>query len=344
MNLLLTSIGKRVELIEHLKTRFRVVGVDASPENAARHFTDAFYLIPKCREDGYVEALLTVCKKERISLLVPLYEPEFAILEAAGELFAQAGVKLVLSDKRVLDICGDKRKTAAFFEKYGLPAPKTLTAAEAAQVISGEKGRYPYIVKPIDGMGSEGVFTAKDLRELAFFSAYKENMLVQEKASGREYTIDVLCDFSGEPVYMVPRIRLEVLSGEVSKSRVDLHKAVLEETERLLKALNTEGRVCGPLTLQCFVEEKEDSPVFIEINPRFGGGVPLAFAAGADYAAALERMGECFAACHKAGEAEGERRPDLACFREKEIRELTMFRYSQAVYEEKERGTCPEVE
>ena len=48
-------------------------------------------------------------------------------------------------------------------------------------------------------------------------------------------------------------------------------------------------RVCGrlpdaagPITLQCF-RRHDGELAFIEINPRFGGGFPLALHAGADY-------------------------------------------------------------
>ena len=334
MNLLLTSIGKRVELIGHLKTRFRVVGADASSVNPAKRFADTFYQIPKCGEEDYVKSLLGICRKEKISLLIPLYEPEFAVLDEEREKFAQIGVKLVLSDRQVLDICGDKRKTAAFFEKYSIPAPETLSPEEVEEVIAGGEAAYPFIVKPVSGMGSEGIFRAGNRKELAFFYEYAgDNVLVQKCVAGREYTIDVLCDFSGEPVYIVPRIRLEVISGEVSKSRVDLQEYVVKETEKLLAALKKEGCVCGPMTIQCFLSEDGRDIYFIEINPRFGGGVPLAFAAGADYAEALEEMAQCWLKGRQEGALEAAEKPDWTSFREKEIRELTMLRYSLAVYE-----------
>lgn len=337
MNLLLTSIGKRIELIGHLKSSFRVIGVDASSKNPAKSFADAFYRVPRCREEGYVEALLTICEEEKVSLLVPLYEPEFEILNAARDKFEEIGVKLVLSGEPVTEICNDKRKTAAFFKRYDIPAPETLSDSEVEAVIGGEQAEFPLIVKPADGMGSEGIFFAENRRELEFFYGYVENALVQRCARGKEYTIDVLCDFYGDPVYIVPRIRLEVRSGEVTKSRVDLQRRVMEGTEGLLRSLNREGRVCGPMTIQCFWEESEQRLQFIEINPRFGGGVPLAFAAGADYAAALKRMGESFAAGAAGGSLKGEEKPDLTDFREREIKELTMLRYTQAVYEDGER-------
>lgn len=337
MNLLLTSIGKRIELIEHLKTRFRVVGVDASAMNPAKRFADVFYQVPRCREEGYVETLLEICRKEGVSLLVPLYEPEFLILDEARERFEEIGVKLVLSDRKVLEICGDKRRTAAFFERHEIPAPKTFSAEEVTKIIAGEKAVYPLILKPADGMGSEGIFRAGNQKELAFFYEYAgDNVLVQECAAGREYTIDVLCDFYGEPVYIVPRIRLEVISGEVSKSRVDMQEGVIAETEKLLAALGKEGCVCGPMTIQCFLSEDKIDISFIEINPRFGGGVPLAFAAGADYAEALLIMAQGYTYVAERPESAleaAEKRTDWTSFREREMRELTMMRYSSAVYE-----------
>jgi carbamoyl-phosphate synthase large subunit len=41
------------------------------------------------------------------------------------------------------------------------------------------------------------------------------------------------------------------------------------------------GGCRGMITIQCFLTPR-DEIVFIEINPRFGGGVPLSIRAGAD--------------------------------------------------------------
>lgn len=315
MNLLLTSIGKRIQLIRHLQTAFRVVGADASDENAARHFTDAFYRIPKCREDGYVDALLDICRKEQINALVPLYEPEFDILNGARGRFEELGVHLLLSDERVIRISNSKELTAAFFEKYNIPAPYTYRDEEMTNV------SFPVIVKPKDGMGSANVFRAETPEELEFFRQYVPHPIVQSCAAGTEYTVDVLCDEVGTPVYIVPRVRVEVRAGEVVKSRTEHQLLIVQETLRLLEALNREGRVIGPMTIQCFLNESATAVSFIEINARFGGGVPLSFAAGPDYATAMAQM-------------IGERRRWTVRTAEEYLRdfvERTMLRYDEAV-------------
>lgn len=326
MNLLLTSIGKRIQLIEHLKTAFCVIGADASAQNAARHFTDGFYQIPRCSEASYTDALLAICEKENIQALVPLYEAEFPVLNAARRRFEELGVHLILSDSRVIEICKDKLETARFFEKHAIPAPRTWQAAEVEAYLARQQEAvalpFPLILKPYDGMGSENVFRVKNGEELSFFYRYVKNPVVQSLAQGTEYTIDALCDEQGTPVYIVPRVRLEVRSGEVVKSRTGKKERVVCETKRLLECLNREGRVVGPMTIQCFLSEDESEVSFIEINPRFGGGVPLSFAAGADYASALAAM--CGGRVFDARNAEAY----LSDFSE-----LTMLRYDSAVFE-----------
>ena len=145
-------------------------------------------------------------------------------------------------------------------------------------------------------------------------------IIVAEMALGAQDAF-LMCDEGGTPVYIVPRVRLEVRSGEVVKSRTVKQGLVIRETMVLLEALKREGSVAGPLTVQCFLSDNEGEISFIEINPRFGGGVPLSFAAGADYGSALAKMCE--------GKRWSPRTEEeyLADFSE-----LTMLRYDQAVY------------
>lgn len=54
---------------------------------------------------------------------------------------------------------------------------------------------------------------------------------------GTEYTIDVLCDLKGEIISIVPRERIEVRSGEVSKSKTVNHKEIIKDTLNLVNKL-----------------------------------------------------------------------------------------------------------
>ena len=184
-----------------------------------------------------------------------------------------------------MNICKDQIETARFFEKYDIPAPKTYYDIKNIEL----NAEYPLIVKPSKGMGSSGVFVVNDSADLEYALRKTKEPIVQQKLSGNEYTMDILCDNDGQIIYIVPRERLEVRSGEVVKSRVVLNDSVIRLSELVMRSLASEGSVKGPFTLQCFVNEKNEA-FMLEINPRFGGGVPLAFASGADYASALKDM------------------------------------------------------
>ena len=307
MTIILTAIGKRVELIKHLKTNGKVVGVDSSEVNAGRYFTDAFYPIPKASEKGYIDSLIDVCKKEEADFIIPLHEAEFDILCDNRERFDEVGTTLLLSDKSIIDICKDKHKTAQFLEKNNIPAPITYDIDRLDDV------SYPLIIKPSDGMGSLGVLVANDAEDFKYALKKTSNPIIQEKLTGTEYTMDVLCDLKGNIAYIVPRERLEVRDGEVNKSRVVLDNSIIELSRKVVDALKEEGTVRGPLTLQCF-KMNDQSIKMLEINPRFGGGVPLSFAAGADYSKAFLDIAE-------------EREIEI-----NQVVEKTMLRYDESVF------------
>ena len=105
------------------------------------------------------------------------------------------------------------------------------------------------------------------------------NCIVQEYVDGTEHTCDVYVDFSLKVHCVVPRKRIEVRAGEVSKGQVVKHPRIMSEAKRLVEAL---GAGPGVITLQLFLTS-DKKVKFIEINPRFGGGAILSIKAGADF-------------------------------------------------------------
>jgi carbamoyl-phosphate synthase large subunit len=94
-----------------------------------------------------------------------------------------------------------------------------------------------------------------------------------------EYTIDMYYSRHDELKCLVPRLRIETRAGEVSKGRTSRIRAMDELRERM----GTIEGARGCITLQVFVERASGTVSAIEINPRFGGGFPLSYEAGANY-------------------------------------------------------------
>ena len=310
---LFTSIGRRVELVQAFKDSYlrhsiftRILAAESNPKLApAGHFVDAVFQIPKVNETGYLNALLQICRKERVKLLIPLYEPEFTILDRNRNQFTKQGTTLLLSPTETLKICADKLETYRFFIDHGINTPKTWPVTK----LLGDKS--PLFVKPRSGMGSAGVYKVTSQRELDFLANCNPDLIVQEYIAGTEYTLDTLSDLNGRALSIVPRERIEVRSGEVVKSRTVDRPDLIQQGKYIIETLG----IIGPATLQCI----DDGLMvyWIEINPRFGGGVPLSIRAGADYPYLLHKM------CNNEP-----LQPILGEYQ----KNLTMLRYDQSVY------------
>ena len=136
------------------------------------------------------------------------------------------------------------------------------------------------MTKPADGSASIGVRSVNS-PELLRALTHGQNYIVQAIAPGREYTVDVMVDRQGKCRCAVPRKRLETRGGEVSKGMTAAEPRVMELAIRIAESL---PGAYGCLNIQMFFEKTSGEINVIEINPRFGGGYPLADRAGAKIA------------------------------------------------------------
>jgi len=280
LNILFTCVGRRVSLMEafrramtDLGVRGRVFGADWSPMAPAFHLADQSFLVPGVNSPDYVDALLDVCRKQKVGLVIPLIDWELQVLAAARDRFSEVGARMLVSSPRVVGICRDKRQTFGFLSRVGLGSPKTLSYEEAVE------GPFPLIMKPRFGSSTRNVRFLRDPRALRLYHRRSHDALVQEFVRGREFTVDVYAGLDGVPRVAVPRERLQVRSGEVAKGRTLRHPGIIRDAMRLVEAL---GECVGVITTQCFLTPQEEIK-FFDLNPRFGGGVPLAIRAGANF-------------------------------------------------------------
>ncbi|MGM0836086.1 MAG: ATP-grasp domain-containing protein [Bacillota bacterium] len=278
INILFTSSGRRVSLINSFKELRDDVGkiITADRNNLVptARISDKHYTISSVKSEKYISELINICKEENISLLVPLIDPELTILSKSLNFFEEIGVKVLVSSNELNEIANDKVKTFNFFKKNNILTPKVYTNQEINEI------EYPIVVKPFDGSSSKGVTIVNNKKELSFFREYISNAIIQEYVMGEEYTVDVMLDFSGNIITIVPRLRIETRAGEVSKGQTVKDIEIINATKAVIEKL---PGAAGCITLQCFKKE-DGSIVFIEINPRFGGGVPLSIGAGANFA------------------------------------------------------------
>jgi carbamoyl-phosphate synthase large subunit len=290
MNVLLTSVGRRVALghafrreIDAYAPGGRLFGADLSSLSAGFHDADQGFLVPPCTDPGYVPRLLELVRRERVDVVVPLIDTELAILARSREVFLREGCHVIVSDLEQVLLTRDKARSVERFRQLGFDAPRVLSPAEVDRL---DALRYPVFVKPAHGSSSLGATRADGPDELRYALSRTQQPIVQSFEEGEEFTIDVFCDLGGVVRCVVPRKRLEVRGGEVSKGLTVKDRAMMDAAARLVTAL---GGCRGCVTLQCF-RSPDRRLVFFEANLRFGGGYPLAYEAGANFPGWILRM------------------------------------------------------
>ncbi|UCG56406.1 MAG: ATP-grasp domain-containing protein [Phycisphaerales bacterium] len=284
---LFTCIGRRVSLLNSFQRAARQLrinalffGTDTSQLSSALQLCDKGIRVRPTTHPGYIRDLLSIVKANRVKLLVPTVDLDLRSLALNRSKFAALGCRVLVSAPDVVDICQDNRKTYRFMLKNGFDTPRTVSIRTAsAKMPAGGQLSWPCFLKPWDGYASRGNAVVKNRKELLFFGSRIPNAICQEYITGAEHTCDVYVDFGMKVRCVVPRQRIEIRAGEVSKWQVVKNPHIMAEAARLVEEL---GAGPGVITLQLFLTP-DDKVKFIEINPRFGGGVPLSIKAGANF-------------------------------------------------------------
>jgi carbamoyl-phosphate synthase large subunit len=284
LSVLISSAGRRVELLRGFRAALDALGVDGrvlaadrSWYSSAVHSADAHYRVPACDAPDFVPRMLELCATQGVDLVVPTIDPELPVLAGVRDDFAAIGTTVSISSPEVVAIAADKRITHDWLATHGFPTVRQSTVAE----VEGDPTAWPFplLVKPRLGSAGHGVAVVRDPVELQV-AARDGDVVVETLAMGAEHTVDALVDRSGRCVCAVPRQRIEVRAGEVAKA-VTVRAPTLERLA--VDVCDTLPGAYGAITIQAFVGERPDDIAIIELNARFGGGFPLSREAGAYY-------------------------------------------------------------
>jgi carbamoyl-phosphate synthase large subunit len=286
-NVLITSAGKRVVLVQIFQRTFREMGLEAKvyttdmrPSMApAGIISDGCIPVPRCTADNYIDCLLDICREKQIGVIIPTIDTELLVLAENHQRFMDQGVRLAVADKEFIRICRDKRLTKDFFQQIGIAVPAAVDKLHPV---------FPMFAKPYDGSLSTNIHIIRSQEDLTAEILADPKLIFMEYISRDEYkefTVDMYYGLDGRVKGIVPRERIEIRAGEINKGITRKNGIVGFLLERMGKLDGVRGCIC----LQLFYRESDGDVKGIEINPRFGGGFPLSYYAKANYAACLIR-------------------------------------------------------
>ena len=304
MNVLFTCAGRRNYLLEYFREATggsgKIIAADMSPTAPAMAVADVARVVSDVYAEEYLDQIFQICLEEKVDLLISLNDLELPVLSPHRQRFEEAGIRLLISEQEVIDICFDKYRTVQFCEDLNMGTPRTYLSLDEAKIAleSGELS-FPIVVKPRWGSASIGLEFPADMEELELAyrlvtlrvsrsilsEASKEDeersVLIQEMIDGTEYGLDILNDFSGKTVQVYVKEKLTMRAGETDKS-------VLRDKPELEALGFRVGQALGHIgNVDCDMFEKDGKYYLLELNPRFGGGYPFSQMSGANYPAAI---------------------------------------------------------
>lgn len=275
INILITSVSGKVTLVEAFKKALIdekiggvVVGIDTDPYSVGLYFCDEYKICPRLDDPKYFDFIYKLCKEEEIDLIVPTRDSDVNFFSEYQKEFKERGSMPMVPSFETAKICGDKYDFFEFLSENKIPT--IMSWKEINDKIS-----FPCVIKDRIGAGAKNFYIANTPDKLQEKIKKIKNPIIQEFVEGTEYSIDYFADFDCCPISIVPRIRLKVEGGE-SKIGITVKD---EEIIKITKDLAVKLKLVGHNIIQCF-KLKDGTIKFIEVNPRFGGGSSLCFAAG----------------------------------------------------------------
>ena len=182
-----------------------IISTDMEDDAYGKHYSKGFYKIPPAIDDGYLDAIYKIYKKEKIDVMLPQNTMELEKLS-----FSNMNVCVSKNVGRV----NNKYILYGEAKKLQLPLPKHI-------IITGK-----VVIKPVVGHGSKG---------LRIIEADKVS-LVSEFIEGDEYTVDCYRDDS--QFIAIPRKRDKIKNGISYKTTTENREDLIGYSKRLAEALD----------------------------------------------------------------------------------------------------------
>jgi carbamoyl-phosphate synthase large subunit len=283
MNLLILSCGTRNKVVQYFKEAFKgygdIICTDCSPYAPALYDADRHYVVPRITEDGYMDVIFDICKKENIKGVLSLIDPELSMIAQCKDKFNELGVTVIESSYELCERTLDKWEMYKWMVAHDYKCAKSyIDINEFKKAVSDGEISFPVFVKPAKGSASISISKAYDMETVELLYSHGDYMMIQELMDGQEIGVDCYIDLiSKEVVSIFTKKKLVMRAGETDKAISFADRKLFEQVEKFV----LDNGFSGQIDIDIF--EIKGEYYFSEVNPRFGGGYPHAYACGADH-------------------------------------------------------------
>ena len=274
----------------------RLIGADMNHDDTILQMFDQYYQVPRGDDPSYADAILDICIREHVDVVIPIMSVELETLAKNADRFAAVGVALSVSALEPLKIANDKLALLKFMQENGIPTARFCEVNCVADVDKAlEEVGVPVVFKTTEGSGSRGMriidasksrfdilFHEKPTSAYVTLQDFKETlqegdmpqMLAMEYLPGHEYTVDMLCDH-GKVLYSLCRRGLNVQTSIILDGIVEDKPEITGLCNQVAEKLKLTGNIGFDVK-----ERADGTPVIMECNPRATAGVSEFAASG----------------------------------------------------------------
>lgn len=283
MNFLILAAGTRNKVVQYFKNTFdgvgRVIATDANNLGPAIYDADKYYIVPPITEPGYIDIILDICKKEQISGVLSLIDPELSLLAANEDKFKAIGTTVIGSSYDLCEMALDKMQMYRWLVDHGYNCARSWMDKEKFyKAVENGEVTYPVFVKPYRGSASISISKVYDKETVDLLFAHEDDLMIQEFLNGQEIGADVYIDLiRGEVVSVFTKKKIKMRAGETDKAVSFKDEKLFQLIEKFVK----EAGYRGQIDIDIF--DINGEYYISEVNPRFGGGYPHAYESGCDH-------------------------------------------------------------
>ena len=288
LNILILSAGTRNKIVQYFKRTLagkgKVIATDMQAIAPAIYEADKHYIVPRITQPGYIDLILDICKKEKISGVLSLIDPELSLLAENKGRFDEIGVTIIGSDYVCCERALDKMQMYHWLKEHNYRCAKSYdNKEEFYRDLDAGAATFPVFVKPIRGSASIAINKVDDRETVDLLFAHSDGLMIQEYLKGQEIGADVYIDLiSHEVVSIFTKKKLLMRAGETDKAVSFKDEKLFALIEQFVK----ESGYLGQIDIDIF--DVNGEYCISEVNPRFGGGYPHAYECGVDHMKLIE--------------------------------------------------------
>lgn len=249
-----------------IKKNFRdskLIGTDIEINGIGNLIFDKIYKVPHASSKKYYEVISKISKS--INLIIPSTEKEIFFFSKNKEKFQ---TKILVNDKKILDIFSNKLKTQKFLKKNFNHF--SLNLSSQLSEININKISLPFFLKKKSGSGNQNYKVIKNKFDLSELGLYKKKDWVIEEylnKSSDEYTCSIIRIKNLKKIIIFKR-KLHKLGHTIFAKQFENKKI-----ERELLLIAEKINLYGVINIQFKIQNKQIK--IFDINPRLSSTIKM---------------------------------------------------------------------